>query len=389
MRNSWWGVLLLAVLVGLVYLLDAMLMPFIAGMIIAYLGDPIANRLQRWGMNRPFAVSSVFLIILLVLAVSMLILVPLIVQQIKQLGEAAPSVFDWVENILAPQVQEWTGYDLRAELDNAQETLAEHWRDAGGYLAQALGQIGRSGMAFATWITYVALIPVVAFYLLLDWNRLLASIADLIPRQWLDDVVRLAKRCDDVLSAFLRGQLMVMLCLGIIYALGLTLMGLNFGLLIGVVSGLVSIVPFLGFIVGLGVALIVALFQFDSWLPLLGVVVVFSFGQIVESAVLQPKLLGDKIGLHPVAVIFAVLAGGNLFGFTGVLLALPAASVIMVLLKEVKERYKESVLYDAEQCTASPGLEQGPLEQGTSEKRSLVRPIGHDGLGPYDDRESS
>lgn len=166
-------------------------------------------------------------------------------------------------------------------------------------------------MAFATWVTYVALIPVVTFYLLLDWNRLLNNLIDLIPRHWVDDATRLAKRCDEVLAAFLRGQLLVMLCLGVIYAVGLTLMGLNFGLLIGVISGLVSIVPFLGFIVGLSSALVVALFQFDSWWALLGVLGVFSLGQVIESVVLQPKLLGDKIGLHPVAVIFAVLAGAT------------------------------------------------------------------------------
>ncbi|WP_249325486.1 AI-2E family transporter [Vreelandella boliviensis] len=346
MRNSWWGVLFLVVIGGLVYLLDAVLMPFIAGMILAYLADPLANRFQRWGMNRPFAVSSVFLVLLVVLVASLLILIPLLVQQLKQLGEAIPGIFNWVENRLAPQVQEWTGYDLTAELTNARETLVENWRDAGGYLAQVLGQIGRSGMAFASWITYVALIPVVTFYLLLDWNRLLANIANLVPRQWADDTFRLARRCDEVLSSFLRGQLLVMLCLGIIYAVGLTLMGLNFGLLIGFVSGLVSIVPFLGFIVGLVIALVVALFQYATWWAVLGVIIVFSIGQMAESVVLQPKLLGDKIGLHPVAVIFAVLAGGNLFGLTGVLLALPVAAVILVLLKEVKVRYQHSELYD-------------------------------------------
>ena len=346
MRNSWWGVLFLVVIGGLIYLLDAVLMPFIAGMILAYLADPLADQFQRWGMNRLLAVSGVFLVLLIVLVVSLLILIPLLVQQLKQLGEAIPSVFNWVENILAPQVQEWTGYDVTTELTNVRETLAENWRDAGGYLAQALGQIGRSGMAFVSWITYVALIPVVTFYLLLDWDRLLDNIANLIPRQWADDTFRLARRCDEVLSSFLRGQLLVMLCLGIIYAVGLTLMGLNFGLLIGFVSGLVSIVPFLGFIVGLIIALVVALFQFATWWAVLGVILVFSIGQMAESVILQPKLLGDKIGLHPVAVIFAVLAGGNLFGLTGVLLALPVAAVILVLLKEVKVRYQHSELYD-------------------------------------------
>lgn len=348
MRNSWWGILLLVLVFGLLYLLDAVLMPFIAGIILAYLADPLANHFQRWGMNRAVAVSSVFCVLLLVLVVSLLIIIPLVIQQLKQLSDAVPGIFAWGENTLAPQVFEWTGYDLRSELVNVRETLVENWRDAGGYLAQALGQIGRSGMAFVSWITYVALIPVVTFYLLLDWDRLITNIGNLIPRQWADDVSRLVSRCDEVLASFLRGQLLVMLCLGIIYASGLTLIGLDFGLLIGVVSGLVSIVPFLGFILGLCVALIVALFQFGTWWGLLGVVAVFTIGQVAESVVLQPKLLGDKIGLHPVAVIFAVLAGGNLFGLTGVLLALPAAAVIMVLLREARDRYINSDLYNAD-----------------------------------------
>ncbi|MCL5427449.1 MAG: AI-2E family transporter [Gammaproteobacteria bacterium] len=381
MRNSWWGILLLVVIGGLIFLLDAVLMPFIAGMILAYLADPLANRFQRWGMNRPLAVCSVFLVLLVMLVTSLLILIPLIVQQLKQLGDAIPSVFDWVENVLGPQVQEWTGYDLATELGNVQEALAENWQNAGGYLAQALGQIGRSGMAFVTWITYVALIPVVTFYLLLDWNRLLSSIANLIPRQFADDTFRLARRCDEVLSSFLRGQLLVMMCLGVIYAIGLTLMGLNFGLLIGVVSGLVSIVPFLGFIVGLIIAVVVALFQFGTWWGVVGVIAVFSVGQIAESVVLQPKLLGDKIGLHPVAVIFAVLAGGRLFGLTGVLLALPIAAVILVLLKEVKIRYQHSELYNDKHTTI--------LEESSSHHIELERHASsHEASSRPDHRES-
>ncbi|MBE0463784.1 MAG: AI-2E family transporter [Halomonadaceae bacterium] len=370
MRSSWLGVVLLVVFVGLVYVLNSVLMPFIASMVLAYLADPLSNYFQRLGMKRTLAVCLVFLILLIVLTASLLILIPLIVQQIKQLGDAVPGIFSWVENVLAPQVQEWTGYDLRGELTNVREVLVENWRDAGGYLAQALGHIGRSGMAFMTWITYIALIPVVTFYLLLDWNRMLSNIASLVPRQWASDTFRLARRCDEVLSSFLRGQLLVMLCLGVIYATGLTLMGLNFGLLIGFVAGLVSFVPFLGFIVGIAVALIVALFQYGTWWAILGVIVVFSIGQAAESVILQPKLLGDKIGLHPVAVIFAVLAGGNLFGFTGVLLALPVAAVFMVLLRELNDRYKHSSLYTAEQ-------------------RSLTPLNHHDGLDRHDERESS
>ena len=346
MRREWW-ILIGVVAVGwLLFQLEAMLMPFIAGMILAYLSDPLANRLQRLGLSRTLAVCGVFLILTLFLVVALLVLIPLTVQQARQFGQLIPGIFEWVETVLAPQIRGWTGLDVAADLADVQEALVEHWQDAGGYMAQLLGQVGRSGAAFLTWATYVALIPVVTFYLLLDWDRLLSNLRSMLPRWWEPDAVRLGQRCDEVLSAFLRGQLLVMLTLGAIYAIGLTAMGVRFGLLIGMAAGLASIVPFLGFIVGISVALIVAFFQFDSWLALLGVVIVFSIGQLLESVILQPKLLGDRIGLHPVAVIFAVLAGGNLFGFTGVLLALPAAAVIMVLLRELNEQYKRSSLYD-------------------------------------------
>jgi predicted PurR-regulated permease PerM len=353
MRREWWILIGAVALVWLLFQLETMLMPFIAGMILAYLSDPLANRLQRMGLSRTLAVCGVFLILTLVLGVALLVLIPLAAQQVRQFGMMIPGIFAWVETVLAPQIRGWTGLDVTADLDDLQQTLAEHWQDAGGYLAQLLGQVGRSGAAFLAWVTYVALIPVVTFYLLLDWERLLVNLRNMLPRRWEPDAVRLTRRCDEVLSAFLRGQLLVMLTLGAIYAIGLTLMGVRFGLLIGMVAGLASIVPFLGFIVGISVALIVAFFQFGTLLALIGVVAVFSVGQVIESVLLQPKLLGDRIGLHPVAVIFSVLAGGNLFGFTGVLLALPAAAVIMVLLRELNERYKRSTLYDDEKSDRS------------------------------------
>ncbi|MCE8015383.1 AI-2E family transporter [Halomonas sp. MCCC 1A17488] len=348
MRREWWILGGVVAVVWLLFQLETMLMPFIAGMILAYLCDPLADRLERLGLSRMLAVCAVFLLMTILLAIALLILIPLLMQQIRQFNQMIPGIFAWVQTSLAPQLQDWTGLDVTADLDAIQQTLARNWQNAGEYAAQLLGRVGRSGMAFITWVTYVALIPVVTFYLLLDWDRMMANLRDMLPRHWEPDAVRLSRRCDEVLSAFLRGQLLVMLSLGVIYALGLTLVGVRFGLLIGMVAGLASIVPFLGFIVGISVALLVAFFQFGTWLALFGVVVVFAIGQALESTLLQPKLLGDRIGLHPVAVIFAVLAGGNLFGFTGVLLALPAAAVIMVLLRELNDRYKRSTLYDVD-----------------------------------------
>ncbi|MGR4068515.1 AI-2E family transporter [Halomonas sp. LR3S48] len=348
MRREWWILVGVVAVVWLLFQLEAMLMPFIAGMILAYLCDPLADRLERLGLSRTLAVCAVFLVMSIVLVIALLILIPLLMQQIRQFNQVIPGIFTWVQTVLAPQVQGWTGLDLTADLAAIQQTLGQNWQNAGEYAAQFLGQVGRSGMAFITWITYVALIPVVTFYLLLDWDRMVANLHDTLPRRWEPDVVRLGQRCDEVLSAFLRGQLLVMLSLGAIYAIGLTLIDVRFGLLIGMAAGLASIVPFLGFIVGLSVALVVAFFQFEGWLVLIGVVAVFATGQVLESVLLQPKLLGDRIGLHPVAVIFAVLAGGKLFGFTGVLLALPAAAVIMVLLRELNDRYRRSTLYDVD-----------------------------------------
>jgi len=321
--------------------LQPILTPFFVSMILAYLGDPLADRLEARGLSRRLSVSLVFLLLSVILLLALLLLVPVLGRQIGQLIESVPAMLNW------PWIQSLTGQDLSTDIDALRQALMANWKETGTFAATLLAQVSRSGLALAAWVGNLALIPVVTFYLLLDWDRLTAKLHGSLPRQWEPAVVRLARECDEVLSAFLRGQLIVMLCLGIIYALGLTLLGLRFALLIGLLSGLVSIVPYLGVIVGISVAGVVAFFQFDSWLPLLGVGAVFAVGQLVESLVLQPKLLGDKIGLHPVAVIFAVLAGGQLFGFTGVLLALPVAAVIMVVLRYLHEHYKNSTLYDA------------------------------------------
>lgn len=345
-RIQVWSLLGLAAIIWLLVLLEPILMPFFVSIILAYLGDPLTDWLEARGLSRRLAVSVVFLVLSLAIGTACLVLIPLLGRQIAQLIEALPVIFAWVQTTVLPWIQSMTGMDFSTDFDQLRQTLMANWKETGTFAASLLAQVSRSGLVFIAWIANLALIPVVTFYLLLDWDRLKSRIRDLIPRRYEPTIMRLVTECDEVLAAFLRGQLMVMLSLGIIYAVGLTLVGIQFGVLIGIVAGLASIVPYLGVIVGLAIALVVAFFQYGDLLHLAGVGGVFAVGQMIEGVVLQPLLLGDRIGLHPVAVIFAVLAGGQLFGFTGILLALPVAAVIMVLLRYLHERYKNSSLYE-------------------------------------------
>jgi len=339
------------VLAGLVttgvvlYLLAPVLTPFLVGAVLAYIGDPLVDRLERH-ISRTQAVALVFSVLTLVVFALVLVLVPLLAEQIAVLMRRLP---DYVER-LQQHVLPWLAVRLGLELpplDTA--TLAayarEHWSEAGGLVALALGGVSRTGLALLAWIGNLLLVPVVTFYLLRDWDLLTARLHELVPRRSEPVVVQLAQAADQVLGAFFRGQLLVMLSLGLVYSTGLALVGLELALLIGLVAGLVSFVPYLGFAVGIVAAGIAAVMQFGEVMPLLGVVAVFTVGQLLEGFVLTPWLLGDRIGLHPLAVIFAVLAGGQLFGFVGILIALPVAAVAMVMLRYAHERYLASALY--------------------------------------------
>ncbi len=217
------------------------------------------------------------------------------------------------------------------------------------------------------------LVPVVTFYLLRDWDVMIAKVRGVLPRAWEPTAVALARECDEVVSAFIRGQLLVMLALGFCYTLGLMLVGLDLALLIGVLAGLASIVPYLGLVLGVAAAAVAALVQFGDWVPLVWVALVFVLSQMLEGMYLTPKLVGDRIGLHPVVVIFAVMAGGQLFGFTGVLLALPVSAVIMVLLRHVHERYRASRYY---------GPAAVPEVAGAARRRGGRAAAGRPGLMP-------
>ncbi len=224
-------------------------------------------------------------------------------------------------------------------------SLSKHLQSATGIMENLWRTVTSSSMAIIAWFANLLLIPVVMFYLLRDWHGVLKGTRQLLPRRMEPTATGLLRECDEVLSAFLRGQLIVMIALGILYTIGLSIVGLDLALLIGMISGLVSIVPYLGFIVGIASASIAAIFQFHDLIHVVYVAIVFIIAQSIEGMVLTPLLIGDKIGLHPVAVIFAILAGGQLFGFVGILLALPVAAVVMVFIRHFRRKYMESRLY--------------------------------------------
>lgn len=346
-----WVWLVVVLVIGtLLYFLHGILSPFLIGIGLAYLADPLVDRLERAGLSRTWGVVVVFSLFTLVFMAMLLVLIPMLAKQLVRLYELAPQMLDWLQHVALPWVQTRLGLaDGFWKFDKIKSAISEHMGQTTDIVGIVLAQATASGLALIGWLANLVLIPVVGFYLLRDWDLMMAKLRRLLPRQREEQVVTLALECHEVLGAFVRGQLLVMLALGVIYAAGLMLVGLELGLLIGIMAGLAAIVPYMGFIIGIGAALIAGMFQFGGDLyPMLGIVAVFMVGQALEGMVLTPLLVGDRIGLHPVAVIFAILAGGELFGFTGVLLALPVAAVIMVLLRHMHDLYKESDMYAGE-----------------------------------------
>jgi predicted PurR-regulated permease PerM len=345
---SWSAKVALAVtaaLLALLYLLAPILTPFVISAALAYLGDPLVERLARHRVSRTGAVVIVFIGLAAVTLPVLVLLLPLLADQVRTFVGNIPDYLDWIQQKGLP----WLGIqlppDMRLDAANLKRVVAENLPEAGGIAKGLLGTLSRSGGALLQFFAGIVLVPVVTFYLLRDWQRLISWIDDTLPLRARDTTRQLARESDSVLAGFLRGQLLVMLGLAVIYSVGLTIVGLNLALLIGIGAGLVSFVPYLGFFAGLLAAGVAVLVQTQEVMPLLYVLLVFGVGQVIESSLLTPWLVGDRIGLHPVAVIFAVMAGGQLFGFTGVLLGLPAAAVIAVLMRHMLARWRESDAY--------------------------------------------
>lgn len=329
----------------LLYLLAPALTPFLCSALLAYLGDPLVDRLQRAGCSRTLGVSLVFAVMFVAGIGFLLVMVPVLERQIAVIIAKTPVAIDWLQARALPWLSARLGLELALDAEALKQSFVAHWQELGNVLKQLALQVGRSGQVLLGWVSFLLLVPVVTFYLLRDWDALVANVSALLPRPVEPRVSRIAREIDEVLAEFLRGQLTVMAVMGFLYVVGLWMVGLDLAFGVGVLAGLVSFVPYLGIIVGVLLAGVAALLQFgDAW-HLLGVVAVFTVGQVLEGMVLSPLLVGDRIGLHPVAVIFAVMAGGQLFGFFGVLLALPAAAAVVVLLRHSHDEYRRSALY--------------------------------------------
>jgi predicted PurR-regulated permease PerM len=341
----WWAIGL--VVAGLVvYLLRDMLLPFVAGAAVAYFLDPLADQLQRRGkMSRTLAVTLITLGFVLLVVAAVLLIVPAVYRQFVTFAQHLPQYSDKAGELLGPYVSDVMEHLPEIDFAQVKEALgfAGNMAAAG---AAFVGKLFAGGMVVLDILSLMFITPIVTFYLLRDWDTIVARIDEFLPRQQAPVIRRLAREVDDVLAAFIRGQVMVCIVMAIYYATVLSLIGLDFGLLVGAVSGLITFIPFIGAIVAFVLSMGIGLVQFlPKWWPLVGILGMYVFAQVIEGNVLTPKLVGDKVGLHPVWVIFAMLAGASLFGFVGVLLALPVAAAAGVLVRFALERYRESKLY--------------------------------------------
>jgi predicted PurR-regulated permease PerM len=339
-----WGIALI-VFVALLVLLKSILLPFVAGMAIAYLLDPVCDRLEAMGASRTLATTIVTAVFAVAVILLLLLIVPLAVQQIIAFLGSLPDFISRTQDRLLPY---YAQLQQRLDLPDAAE-LGEIARTRLGtalaWLAGLLeGVVGR-GLALANLLSLIFITPVVTFYLLRDWDRLIARIDDLLPRDYALVIRAQAALVNQSLAGFARGQSMVCVTLALYYSIALMIVGLPFGIVVGLIAGILTFIPYVGSLTGFVVSMAIAIGQFDDWWSVAIVAIIFGIGQVLEGNFLTPKLVGDRVGLHPVWIIFALLSGGALFGFVGLLLAVPVAAVIGVLVRFSIAQYRASKLY--------------------------------------------
>ena len=341
-----WGWLAIALATGgLLYALSPILAPFLAGAILAYVLNPLVGRLTGRYLPRIVAVVLVLLFTLALLVALALVILPLLIKELGMMSERLPAFLAWVNQQVGPWLKERFAIDFQLDIETVK-------RMAGGILANnqdlvagLLGSLKIGGLALIAFVVNILLVPVVLFFLLRDWNPLVARIDAMIPRHMHKRARTIFAEIDAVLAEFLRGQLIVMLIMSVYYSVALSATGLEFALPIGIITGLLVIVPYIGAFTGILLGTIAAVLQFDSMSGVAWVWLAFGIGQLTEGMAVTPLLVGERIGLHPVAVIFALLAFGQVFGFFGVLLALPASAALLVALRHMKAAYLAGSLY--------------------------------------------
>ncbi|WP_137132920.1 AI-2E family transporter [Rhizobium sp. FY34] len=340
----WIGALLAFVIFLLAF--RTILLPFVAGMALAYFLDPVADWLERRGLSRLMATTFILVSFILMFAISLVLIIPLIVSQFSQFAQQLPQYLTQLQQLIANPENSFLPGWMASQVQTAKDNFSSLMSEGAGFLGGLLSQLWNSGKTILDVISLLIITPVVAFYILLDWDRMVAKVDSWVPRDQVATVRQLANEMDQAVSGFIRGQGSLCLILGIFYAVGLSLVGLNFGLLIGFVAGMISFIPYIGSLVGLVLAVGVALVQFwpdYGWI--IAVMVVFFAGQFIEGNILQPKLVGSSVGLHPVWLMFALLAFGAMFGFVGLMIAVPAAAVVGVLVRFAISRYLQSDIY--------------------------------------------
>jgi len=375
----------IALILWVLYLLKPVVVPFVAAFLIAYLFSPLVNVLHRIGLARWLSISIVFIGIGIVVTLVMWYLVPLVWQQLMYARDSIPAGIHWINYTFLPWLSDsFNLVPMEIDTDQISSVVMDYVQTnySADSIQAMLLKLAQSGLNFIQIGGTIVLIPIIAFYFLLDWDRMLDSLRRLIPRPYEKTTLTIVSECPSVLGAFVKGQFLVMVLLGVVYAVGLQLIGLEIGLIIGMIAGLCSIIPYLGFAVGIIAAVIATFFQFGiDWWQLVLVGIVFMVGQAVEGYILQPFLLGDKIGLSPVAVVFAVLAGAQLAGFLGMLIALPVAAVIVVLLRHIREYYEHTPFYGdraviiQDASTGSINIETADLDVDIEMKKPQKKPL--------------
>ncbi len=339
-QARYWGVASLVFFLVL-WVLGDVILPFVLGGAIAYCLDPIADRLQRWGLSRAMATAVIAVVAVLFFVLTILLIIPTLIEQTTALINSAPQIAENIETALTERFPQLI--DDQSTIRRQLIAIGEAVQSRGG---QVLEGVLTSARSLVNILVLLVIVPVVAVYLLLDWDRMVARIDELLPRDHAPTIRHLASQIDRTLAGFIRGQGTVCLILGTYYALALMLVGLNFGVVVGAIAGLLTFIPYVGAIVGGGLALGLALFQFwGDWWWILAVGLIFQSGQLVEGNILTPKLVGSSVGLHPVWLIFALSVFGTLFGFVGLLVAVPVAAMIGVLARFGTEQYRNSRLY--------------------------------------------